>query len=129
GLVECGAAQLVSGRSVAEPCAQGGAVARTDDVAQVRLVIERVAVLLRVALLGAQRLPRIEHDGGRLLFAALRDVDRAGAVAGLALDVAQLLVVREVRAAGLLPPGDVAADALVIELLAAIDERLPGVRV
>src|SRR5688572_11298397 len=56
-------------------------------------------------------------------------MDRAGAVAGLALHVAERIVVREVRAALLVPARDVAADAVEVELLATIDERLPRARV
>ena len=103
-------------------------MALAGDVAQVGLVLEGVAVLHRVAS-RAERLRHRARHRRRLVLAALREVDRGGAVAGLALDVAQALVEREVRAARLLPARDVATDAVEVELLAALLERLPGMRV
>src|SRR5437667_8002 len=124
-LVEPRLAQLRAGRAVAELLARGLAVPGPDHVAQVRLALERVAVLLRVALGRAQVGRRGELDRRRLLEPALGDVDRPRPVAGLALHVAQLVVVPQVRAARLVPAGDVAADALEIELLAPVLEGLP----
>src|SRR5439155_15134724 len=65
-LVERGLAQLRTGGAVAELLAHRIAVARTDDIAHVRFVLERVAVLLRMALRRAQVLRWIATHGQRL---------------------------------------------------------------
>src|SRR5262245_54634397 len=68
-------------------------------------------------------------DRERLLQPLLGDVLRAGTVADLALHVAQLVGVPEAGAADLAVAGDVTADALVVVLLAALDQRAPRVSV
>src|SRR5690606_19922082 len=91
GLLETRAPELEPGGAVAELLAELRAVTRPGDVAQVRRELERVRVLRVVATL-AQGLGRGAHDGPGLVRAVGRDVQRAGAVAGLALHVAQVLV-------------------------------------
>src|SRR5262245_41868944 len=98
-LVEACLAQLCAGGTIAELLARGLAVPGPDHIAQVGFALERVAVLLGVALGGAQVGRRREGDRRGLLEPALGDVDRPRPVAGLALHVAQLVVVPEVRAA------------------------------
>src|SRR5947207_5171689 len=70
GPVEPRLAQLRAGRAVTELLARPLAVARPDDVAQVGVVLERVAVLLGVAL-RAQVVGRGARDRERLLQPAL----------------------------------------------------------
>src|SRR5690606_2446475 len=125
GLLQRRLPQLVAGRPVAEPGAQLGAVTRSGHIAQVRLVLERVGVLLVVAA-EADVLARALHHGARPVLAVLVHVDRAGAVADLALHVAQGLVERQRGAARLIPAGHVAADAVVGGLLVPLDQGLPG---
>src|SRR5262249_1615330 len=115
GLRQRRAPQRVAGGAVAELLAGGRAGAWAQDVAQVGLVLERLRVLLVVAG-HARALGRAAVDGGRLLEALLRDVDRPRAVAGLALHVLELGRVAEAGAAHLAVAGHVAADALVVGL-------------
>src|SRR4029453_8363515 len=106
--------------------ARARAVTGAQDVAQVGLVLESVGVLLGVAD-GAGAGRRLPVHRRRLFGAFLRDVLGSRPVAGLALHVLQLLGVAEAGAPDLAIAGDVAADALVVVLLAAVDEGLPGV--
>src|SRR5262249_32759369 len=119
-------AELVAGRSFAELGAERRTVARSGHVAEVRVEDEGVGVLLGVAAARAE--VRRGRERGRGLLRR-GDVERAGAVADLALHLAELLVVGERRAAGLGPAGHVAADAVAVPLLADGGERLPGLGV
>src|SRR3569623_1616723 len=105
-----------------------GPVTRTDDVTKVGDVSERVRVLLGVAA-EADRLGRGALDGQRLLVTLPEDVQAAGAVADLALHRLQFLREAQAAAPHLTEAGHVAADALVVGLLAPFDQRLPGLRV
>src|SRR4029079_5141100 len=83
GAGEGGGAQLGAGRAAAQLLARARAVSGTEDVAKVRLVLERVRVLLGVTG-GAGARRRLGVNGQRLLQALLGDVLRARAVADLA---------------------------------------------
>src|ERR1043165_412134 len=99
-------------------------MSRPYDVAQAGLVLEGVRVLLGVAD-GAGARRRLGANRERLFQAFLGDVLRPRTVADLALHVAQVIGVPEAAAADLAVAGDVAADAFVVVLLAALDEGAP----
>ncbi len=104
-------------------------MAGAEDVAEVGLVLEGVGVLRRVAL-------EADLDGGLAADAVglaeegrILGVERAGAVALLALDRLEVLVLDHLGAAGAAEGGDMAADAAQVVVLVVVDEGLVGLRV
>src|SRR5690606_30230492 len=89
--------------------------------------VPRVGDVRRVMTALARRLGRLARDeAGRR---RARDVQRARAVARLALHVGQALDVHDARAAGLLVARHAAADAVEVELLVVLLQRRVRARV
>ena len=129
GARERRAAQRVPGRAVAQLGARGRRRARGRGCRAGR---PRTGTCPSAARCGSRcrcwRAPACGRDDGSSRPFSATWID-AGAVADLALHVAQAVGVPEARAADLAVAGDVAADALVVVLLADLDQRLPGLRV
>src|SRR5664279_1593216 len=119
-----GVAQAMPRGTVAKVVAGQLAVARTQHIAQIGFVFERVGMLL-VVTANANRLGRFRDDGEGRFFAAFLDVDGAGSVAGFALDVLQSSRVPEAAATDFTVAGDVAAYAILVGFFADIDQRFP----